>query len=237
MTYNNKNILAIVPARSGSKGIPEKNIAILNGVPLLGHVGILLKELDFVDYSLLSTDSANFAKIGRSYGLNTPFLRPHSLSGDASLSIDVWRHGWIEAERITGKIYDICIFLEPTSPFRKPEDIYNALELLTSIEIDSVVSVSKTQAHFTPEKTMQIDDLGFLTQYDKSGTDFSIRQKIPLYYHRNGICYAAKRTAILDEMQIFGAKTSALVIDRNVVNIDEPIDMLWAEFLMTNSKS
>lgn len=236
MTYKNKSILAIVPARSGSKGIPKKNIAILNGIPLIGHVGIFLKELDFVDYSLLSTDSAKFAKIGRSYGLHTPFLRPHALSGDASLSIDVWRHGWIEAERITGEIYDICIFLEPTSPFRKPEDIYNALELLTSNEIDSVVSVSKTQAHFTPEKTMQIDSLGFLSKYVKSEVDFSIRQKIPSYYHRNGVCYAAKRKAILDEMQIIGTKTSALIIDRTVVNIDNPIDMLWAEFLLTKSR-
>jgi CMP-N,N'-diacetyllegionaminic acid synthase len=236
MTYKNKSILAIVPARSGSKGIPEKNIAILNGIPLLGHAGIFLSQLDFVDYTLLSTDSASFAKVGHSFGLNTPFLRPQSLSGDASLSIDVWRHGWIEAERITGTIYDICIFLEPTSPFRKPEDIYKALELLTSVEIDSVVSVSKTPAHSTPEKTMRIDSMGFLSQYVKSGVDFSIRQKIPSYYHRNGICYAAKRTAIIDEMQIIGAKTCALVIDRNVVNIDEPIDMLWAEFLMANSK-
>lgn len=235
MTYNNKNILAIVPARSGSKGIPEKNIAILNGIPLIGHVGIFLKELDFVDYALLSTDSAKYAQIGRSYGLNTPFLRPHSLSGDTSLSIDVWRHAWIEAEKITRKIYDICIFLEPTSPFRKPEDIYNALDLLTNIEIDSVVSVSKTQAHFTPEKTMQIDDLGFLSKYVKSEVDFSIRQKIPSYYHRNGVCYAAKRKAILDEMQIIGTKTSALIIDRTVVNIDDPIDILWADFLLTKS--
>jgi len=235
LTYNNKNILAIVPARSGSKGIPEKNIAILNGIPLIGHVGIFLKELDFVDYALLSTDSAKYAQIGRSYGLNTPFLRPHSLSGDTSLSIDVWRHAWIEAEKITRKIYDICIFLEPTSPFRKPEDIYNALDLLTNIEIDSVVSVSKTQAHFTPEKTMQIDDLGFLSKYVKSEVDFSIRQKIPSYYHRNGVCYAAKRKAILDEMQIIGTKTSALIIDRTVVNIDDPIDILWADFLLTKS--
>ena len=236
MTYKNKSILAIVPARSGSKGIPKKNIATLNGIPLLGYAGILLKQLDFVDYSLLSTDSASFAEIGSSFGLNTPFLRPQSLSEDDSLSIDVWRHGWIEAERITGKVYDICIYLEPTSPFRKSEDVCNALELLTSIEIDSVVTVSKNPAHFTPEKTMQIDNIGLLKQYVQSSVDFSIRQKIPSYYHRNGICYAAKRTAILDEMQIIGAKTYALVIDRNVVNIDEPMDMLWAEFLMANSK-
>ena len=236
MTYRNKTILAVVPARSESKSIPKKNIAKLNGIPLIGYVGNLLKELKFVDYSLLSTDSLDIADIGREYGIEVPFLRPKSLSGDASLSIDVWQHAWYEAEKITGKIFDISIYLEPTSPFRKVEDIYQTLDLLIDSDGCVALTVSRTPGHYTPEKTIIMGTDQSLKLYLNQSVDYSIRQTIPPRYHRNGICYAANRTTILDEKRIIGAKTYALVIDREVVNIDEPIDLNWAEFLLKISK-
>lgn len=233
MTYRNNKILAVVPARSGSKGIHKKNITKLKGIPLLGYVGILLKELPFIDYSFLSTDSDEFQAIGLEYGISCPFLRPEALSDDDSLSIDVWIHAWNEVEKNSEKNFDISIFLEPTSPFRTAEDIIQSIDLLIDSNSDSVVTVSKSSSHFSPEKSFLIDSNNHLVKYLKDDNDYSLRQFIPEYFHRNGICYAARRKAILSERQIISANTNALIIERPVVNIDNPIDLEWADFLLT----
>ena len=224
-----------MPARSGSKGIPCKNIAKINGIPLVGLVGNVVKEIDCIDYAILSTDSSDIANLGKAYDLQVPFLRPKSLSEDDSLSVDVWHHAWLEAEKITGKIFDISLFLEPTSPLRKAKDLYAAMDKLILEDASSVITVSISSAHSTPEKTILVDEHGLLGLYINNGTDFSIRQKIPNYYHRNGICYAAKRETIIRDKVIITPKTFALVIERVVVNIDEPIDLIFAEFLLSRS--
>ena len=221
-----------MPARSGSKGIPGKNTIKINGVPLIGHVGLLLQELGFIDLALLSTDSEDIAAIGIDYGLTVPFIRPLELSGDAALSVDVWRHAWLEAEKIYNTTFDISILLEPTSPLRKPEDIINSLKLLINSFNQTVVTVTKNPPHFTPEKTLKINTSGLLEFYLSNGQSYSLRQGIPPYYHRNGICYGAKRDAIVNDRVIIGERTAALIIDRPIANIDEPLDLLWAEFLM-----
>lgn len=233
MSFESKRILAVVPARSGSKGIVGKNLIKINGVPLIGHVGMLIQKLEFIDYALLSTDSIKIADVGNEYGLMTPFIRPPALSDDKALSIDVWRHAWLEAERVNNLTFDISILLEPTSPLRISEDIIRSLKLLFTNNNETVVTVSKTPAHFTPEKTFKINPDGFLEFFISNGQSYSLRQDIPSYYHRNGICYAAKRNAIINKKTIIGKKTSALVIDRPVANIDDPADLLWAEILMS----
>lgn len=233
MTYRNNNILAIVPARSGSKGIHKKNIAKLKGIPLLGYVGNLLKELSFIDYSFLSTDSVEFQSIGIRHGISCPSLRPKHLASDTALSIDVWIHAWNYVENMLNKKFDISILLEPTSPLRKASDIKQSIDLLIDSNSDSLVTVSKNSSQFSPEKTFLISDDNCLKKYINNDIDYSIRQLIPNYYHKNGICYAAKRKTILEEKNIINLNTYALEISRPVINIDDPIDLEIADFLLT----
>ena len=111
ISYKNQkyNVLAIVPARSGSKGIKNKNIKKVNKIPLLGFTGLFIKKLNFIDNAVCSTDSKLYAKLATKYGLDTPFLRPVSLSGDRIGDVDVLKHALLRSENYYNKKFDLVI--------------------------------------------------------------------------------------------------------------------------------
>lgn len=229
--YRGKKILSVVPARGGSKGVPLKNIHPLNGQPLIYWTGKLHEELDFVDKAVVSTDSSKISEIAKSSGLEAPFMRPDSLSGDRIGDLDVLTHALLECERIDGEEYDIVLMLQPTSPFRKRSYIEDALKLLLDNKADSVWSVSTADKKFHPLKQLKLSE-GKLDYYDERGKTIIARQQLDDLYYRNGIVYAITRSCLLEKQSIRGDRSFGLVIDDLFVNIDGLLEFEWAEYLL-----
>lgn len=137
------------------------------------------------------------------------------------------------AEEYYAMNFDISILLEPTSPLRRPEDIEKTVFALLDGDHLAAATVSVAPAHFTPHKCLEVDSHGYIQFYLRNGAAFSLRQKIPTYYFRNGICYATKRETVIEKKQILEDRCISVVIDRPVVNIDEPFDLELAEILLT----
>lgn len=232
MSLHDKTVLAVIPARGGSKGIPNKNMREINGKSLIAHAALCAQSLTWIDAIVLSSDDDNFCSHAKSLNIDVPFKRPAELSTDNAKSIDMWKHAWLACEEHYKKAFDISILLEPTSPLRKPEDITKAIELLIKEKSYSVATVSKTPGHYTPHKTLKLDQSGNIEPYLEDGIKYSIRQDIPDYYHRNGICYATTRESLINKNNLMQENCLALVIDRPIVNIDEEIDLKLAEVLM-----
>jgi len=231
-----KNILAVVPARSGSKGIRNKNIRNIRGTTLIGWAGNCLDRLSWLDSKVISTDSMDYAIEGGRYGLDAPFLRPPELSTDKAGAIETVIHALLESENHYKNSFDIILIVEPTSPLRKPEDIDAAARLLINSGADSVVTVSPLSSKFHPAKALTVEN-GRLGFYEEGGSLVISRQSLNKLYWRNGVCYALTRACLLDKKQIFTDKTLPLIIDREIVNIDNPIELDWAEFLLSRNKN
>ena len=224
-------VLAVIPARGGSKGIKRKNLCRIGGISLVGHAAIIAKKVRYVDKAIISTDDLDIAQEGERYGLELPFMRPKKFSEDNSSALEMWTHAWLQCEKYYNCRFEISILLEPTSPLRKVNDVEQSIDILTSGDSLAAATISRTPAHFTPHKRLVINDEGFVAFDHENGEYYSNRQKIPEYYYRNGICYALQRECLIDEGTIIGKKCAPVFIDRDIVNIDTPIDLKFAEFL------
>jgi len=193
-----KRILAVVPARGGSKGVPLKNIRPVGGIPLIAHTARTISECPFIDRAVVSTDGEAIARIAEESGLAAPFRRPESLSGDRIADWDVLVHALVEMERIDACVYDVVMMLQPTSPLRKPSQLIKVLETLILERYDSVWTVSETDVKFHPLKQLVITD-GRLDYFDPRGRDIIARQQLGKAYHRNGLAYAMTRACLLNE--------------------------------------
>jgi CMP-N,N'-diacetyllegionaminic acid synthase len=226
-----KRVLAVVPARSSSKGIPDKNMKRLAGTSLIGLAGRTLSHLNFVDLRIISTDSAEYAREGERHGLEAPFLRPPHLSSDSAGVVETLQHALTSMETSTGQKFDIVLIIEPTSPLRVPQDIEAAARRLVDSQADSVVTVSPLSTKCHPLKVLKIvnDNLTF---YLGEGRSIVRRQELETLYWRNGVCYALTRACLMDQALIFGTKCIAEITQHPVVNIDEAWELDWAEFLL-----
>ncbi|MHA1370874.1 MAG: acylneuraminate cytidylyltransferase family protein [Promethearchaeota archaeon] len=230
--YKNNTILAVVPARGGSKGIKLKNIYPLNNRPLISYTADIIKELDFIDRAIVSTDSEQIANIARYHGLDVPFYRPENLSGDRVGDWDVLLHALLQMEKIDRKKYDIILMLQPTSPLRKTQHVKITVKKLVDNGYDSVWTISPTDSKAHPKKQLVIKD-GFLHYYHPHGSDIIARQDLDPVYHRNGVAYAITRNCLIKNKNIKGEKTGFLIIDEPVSNIDTKMDILFTEFLLS----
>jgi CMP-N-acetylneuraminic acid synthetase len=226
----NKRILVVVPARGGSKGVKLKNIRPINGIPLVALVGRLVKQLPYVDRAVVSTDHPKIAEIAKKAGLDAPFMRPQDLSGDIVADGPVLHHALLACEKIDKRQYDVVVMLQPTSPFRRPEHVTAAVDKLIDGDYDAVWTVSETDSKAHPLKQLAIED-DILDYYDSAAADIIARQQLKPVYHRNGIAYVMNRKLIAERKQIKGEKTSYVVIDDLLVNIDTEFDLKFAEFI------
>lgn len=233
MALDGYSILGVVPARGGSKGIPGKNLRPVGGVSLVGRAAALMNDLAWVDARVISTDDEKIAGEAVRHGIDAPFLRPAQHASDTATSVDMWRHAWEASEAHYGRRFDISILLEPTSPLRQAEDVTRTVRALLESRARSAATVSRTPAHYTPQKTLTLDGAGKLGFYLEGGAGFTLRQAIPAYYHRNGVCYAVWRDTVLKHGEILGGDCVGVVIDREIVNIDTPLDLWLADKLMT----
>lgn len=227
----NTRVIAVVPARSRSKGIPDKNMQALGGHSLIARVGLTLQKCSSVDRAIISTDSPAYAEEGRAHGLDAPFLRPPELSTDTAGAVETVIHAVNSAETYYGEFFGIVLIVEPTSPFRRPDDIEGALKLIVESGADSVVTVSRIDTKYHPHKVLKIERER-LTFYDMGGAAVNTRQSLVPLYYRNGACYVLTRQCLLEQKVIFSANTVPYVIDRLIMNIDEPLELEIARYFM-----
>lgn len=230
--FQGKRVLAVVPARGGSKGVKLKNLRPVGGVPLVALAGKVAAQCDFIDRAVVSTDHEEIAKVAEGSGLLAPFRRPEALSGDRIGDWDVLSHALQEMERLDGVTYDIVLMLQPTSPSRKPQHVRACTEKLVTAGLDAVWTLSQTDAKSHPLKQFVVQPDGGMDYYDPAGADIVARQQLKPVYHRNGICYAITRQCLLEQKSIKGARCGALVIEGNVINIDTEYDLALADFLI-----
>jgi CMP-N,N'-diacetyllegionaminic acid synthase len=223
-----KNILTIIPARGGSKGVPLKNIHLLGGRPLIDWTLDCILEMGKKTRTIVSTDSHKIAEVVKNRGIEVPFLRPSALSGDNAKDFEVIEHALLQSEIIDNKKYDIILMLQPTSPFRTVKQLLRVLKHLINNELDCVWTVSATDQKYHPIKQMYIKD-GLLNYVMEEGKSLPTRQTLKPTYHVNGLAYAFTRDCILKQRKRMGLKTAPLIIKEKVVNIDTMDDFYYAE--------
>lgn len=208
------SVLAIVPARSGSKSVPDKNIASFRGRPLLVHSvahGLAARNVDRV---LVSTDSPRYRELALAAGAEAPFLRPASLAGDLSTDLEVFTHALTWLDRHEGYRPDVCVHLRPTSPTRRVHDVESAVQLLLSDpSADSVRSV--TLAAQTPYKMWRLED-GLLRPLLSTGAleAYNLpRQALPPIYVQNAAVDVVRSSVVLERSSMTGARVLAYVMD------------------------
>lgn len=224
--YNNKKFLAIIPARSGSKGLKDKNIKELNGKPMIAYTIEAAKASNIFEDIVVSTDSLKYAEIANKYGATVPFLRPEYLSTDTATTNDVIEYTIKEFQKI-GKDFDYFILLQPTSPLRTSEDILGAVKLLHIKDANSVVSVC--EAEHSPLYMNTLDESlsmeGFLSKDIKTR-----RQELPTYYRLNGAIYISKVDYFLKYKYFYGKNSYAYIMDKiRSIDIDDEFDFIMAE--------
>ncbi len=233
--YKGKNILAVVPARGGSKGIPLKNLRKINNKPLVGLVGEIVRDVAIIDRAVVSTDNEKIADIAKEYGLTVPFLRPENISGDLISDIQVLTHAVLETEKYDDKKYDVIVMLQPTSPLRKPEHVSKTIEKLIEESLDAVWTISESDSKSHPLKQLTYKD-NVLDYYDERGKGIIARQQLNPVYHRNGAAYAFTRDLLLINKEIMGEKTGAVLIDEVMISIDTEYDIELVNFIISKKR-
>jgi len=228
---SDKKILAVVPARGGSKGILNKNIVDIGGNPLIKYTIDAALGSEMLTHCVVSTDSDVIADVAKSCGALVPFKRPKHLSDDKALSLPVMQHAveFMEAEQ--GYQYDLVIMLQPTTPLRQTKDIDNAIKLLFDTNADSVISVVEVEGHH-PLRMKRIVDGRLINYIDQGHEDMRPRQELPPVYIRNGAIYATMRDVLMDKDSFTGSDSRAYIMpnDRSV-NIDTYQDLLRAKVI------
>lgn len=234
--YKGKKILAIVPARGGSKGIKLKNLREIGGIPMVGLVGNIVKEIPEIDRTVVSTDHEEIKKVACNYGIDAPFMRPENISGDIIGDIDVLTHALHATEEDDLQTYDIIVMLQPTSPLRTSKHVKDTIVKLIDENLDSVWTVSESDSKAHPFKQLEFDG-NKLNYYDKenAGAIIARQQLNPLYY-RNGAAYALTRSCLLEGRALMGEKTGAVLINEPMVSIDTQWDISLVEFIISQKK-
>jgi len=222
-------VLAIIPARAGSKGVPHKNIRPLGGHPLFAWSIAAARLSRRVNRVIVSTDSPEYAALARHYGAETPFLRPAELSADNSLDIEFLLHalGWLKEHE---KCFpDFLVHLRPTNPIREPRRLDQAIELLADRpEASSVVSVY--QASYPPCKYLRLDEDGYLVSYMDYENINIPRQDCPVAFRSNGYVDVLRARSVWESGSQLGSKILPLAtLDPGDIDVEE-------DFIRTEAK-
>jgi CMP-N-acetylneuraminic acid synthetase len=227
------NVLGVIPARGGSKGIPRKNLYNLCGKPLIGYTIKAAFKASALTRFIVSTDSDEIAETAKEYGANVPFRRPSELATDSSLAADVMKHAIIEMEKLNGIIYDTLVMLQPTTPLRTPEDIDNAVQKLHSTGCDTVITMKDVGATHPARMYKIVNDK--LVSIMDEGTALRPRQELQHIYIRSGDVYACRRSVIFDQGSLIGKDCRPIIIpSKRAVNIDSMDDVILAEYYLKN---
>jgi CMP-N,N'-diacetyllegionaminic acid synthase len=196
----NEKVLAVIPARGGSKGLPGKNIRPLGGLPLIAHSILLAQMCPSISRTVLSTDSPEIAEVARHYDCDIPFTRPVELSQDNTAMWPVLRHALGEIEKSEGIDYDYLVLLDPTSPGRFPSDIAEALDKLRS-KPDAAGIVAVSVPEFNPIWHCVVEREGWMEDLFAEAGKYNRRQELPTIYRINGSLYIWRASFVRSEAQ------------------------------------
>ncbi|WP_050183305.1 cytidylyltransferase domain-containing protein [Domibacillus robiginosus] len=227
--YKEKKFLAIIPARGGSKGIPQKNITHIEGTPLIDYTIKAAQRSKYLDKIVVSTDDLKIAEISKKCGAEVPFLRPKDLAGDQAKTIDAIIHGLEELKK-QGEQYDYLVLLQPTQPLREEWHIDEAIQKIVDEEEESLVSVSEVREHPILMRTISQDGkLNNLLQLNSTVR----RQDFSKVYKVNGSLYINKLNENFNKNISFNDNSLAYVMDKEYdLDIDEPADLELFKFYL-----
>jgi N-acylneuraminate cytidylyltransferase/CMP-N,N'-diacetyllegionaminic acid synthase len=229
--FLDKKVLALIPARGASRGVPGKNTRSLGGKPLIAWTIETALQDEYTDRVVVSTNDEKIAVISEKYGADVPFMRPKELATDSARAIDVLLHTieWLEKR---DEIYDIALYLQPTAPLRSSVDIDRSLEMLAASK-EAKIIVSVCEASFNPLFCNTLPPDKNMKHFLQPGMINKNRQELPTYYSLNGAIYSSDWDYIKRERSFFGERTFAYVMPRErSVDIDSELDFKIAELLL-----
>lgn len=222
-------VLGLITARGGSKGVPKKNIKLLNGSPLLAYTVEAAKKAKLITDLILSTDDDEIIQVAENIGLEVPFKRPEELAVDSASSIDVVSHA-LQFFESKGIFYDAVCLLQPTSPFRKDGFIDEAIEKFINQKTDCLLSVLQVPHEYNPHWTFLENEKGTLDIATGEKEIIKRRQDLPVSFFRDGSIYITKTTVIKERHSFYGESISYIESDSQYFcNIDTLKDWEIAE--------
>jgi len=221
-------ILGVIPARGGSKSVPRKNIRLLGGRPLLAYTVDAARAADRFTDVVVTTDDPEIRAVALACGADAPFLRPAELATDSALAVPTVQHATAEMERLRGQPYDYVAMLQPTTPFRTPEDLRTALDRLVREGADGLISVVNV-GNWHPIKMKRLED-GYLVDYEPWPVENPPRQSLPQVFMVNGAIYAVRRDVLMHQGSFRGGACLGYEMpEARSVNIDSEADFFLAE--------
>jgi len=233
MKFNASRVVALIPARAGSKRLVNKNLLPLAGKPLIAWTIEAALNCPLIDDVIVSTDSVDIKHVAIEYGADVPFIRPSSLSHDTATTDDVLMHA---IEKLNLNSSDILVLLQPTSPLRSSKDINNALSLLTTEQVQGVVSVCECE--HSPLWSNTLPENGTMGDFIRPEIATKRSQDLPAYYRLNGAIYAYNVSFLKKyKCRFYSDEIKATIMpgDKSV-DIDNELDFKLAEFLMSQGK-
>ena len=226
--YKSKKILAIIPARGGSKRLPHKNVLDLAGKPLVAWSIESALSSKYIDRVILSSDDEEIIKVAKEWGCDIPFTRPKELAQDNSRSIDLVTHALNTLE----EEYDDVILLQPTSPLRTSEDIDNAIEQFYAKDATSVIGVCEVE--HSPLWSNTLDESLSMNNFLDDKYNNSRSQDLPTYYRINGAFYMSRVASVLKEESFFVKENiyAFVMSQEHSVDIDTKLDFIIAEAVL-----
>ena len=225
------NILVIIPARGGSKGIPGKNIKLLGGKPLICYTIDAARSVVDDAHICVTTDEEEIIEVVEKYGLHVPFKRPAELATDTAGTYEVLLHALNFYEK-RGETFDVVLLLQATSPFRMGKHIKEALKLYTK-NLDMVVSVKETDSN--PYYLCFEDDAQGMLHISKGDGLYTRRQDCPSVYEYNGAIYVINPVSLKTKPLNQFTKRVKYVMDReHSIDLDTMMDWMMAEYMINN---
>lgn len=226
----NKEILAIIPARGGSKGVPRKNVRELNGKPLIGYTIEAAKKSNRVSRVVVTTEDIEIATVSREYKAEVPYLRPDELSQDNSPTMECVLHMLNYLEKTEGYVSDYVLLLQCTSPLRNHSHIDEAIDKLLNSDYDSIVSVCEAEVNPYWANIFEGDKLKYFIE---EGRKITRRQELPNVYRMNGAIYLIKTEVLKKQKTFEPEEVMGYIMDSySSVDIDTEMDFKIAEAII-----
>jgi CMP-N,N'-diacetyllegionaminic acid synthase len=231
-------ILGTICCRGGSKGVPGKNLRLLNGIPLIGHTINQAKLSSLINHLIVSTDSVEIAEVAKEYGASVPFMRPENLASDTASKWPVFIHALEQVEAETGEKVEYLVDMDVTVPLKTTLDIDNAIQLAMSRpDVDVVIT------GYEPERNpyfnmMEINDAGYAQIVKKSEKPIVRRQDAPVVYSLSPAAYVIKRSALyeFEHWSKANCLISPMPRDR-AIDIDSELDFKLIEFILQQNNT
>jgi len=222
-------VLGLIPARGGSKGVPRKNVRLLDGKPLLQYTAEAALAAKRLSRIILSTDDLEIAEVGRKCGLEVPFIRPSNLAEDHTPMLPVIQHAIRFVEEYDDFFDAICL-LQPPNPLRAPADIDGCIMMLEQNQADAVFTVLDVPELYNPHWVFTQNQDGSLKIVTGETQPIPRRQELPAAFYRDGSVYVSRRDVIINQNSLYGTKYFGYPMDPDrSINIDAIEDWLSAE--------